>query len=424
MTLIILLFFFLLFNVDKQILSLVANMLYDELGFTDTQLGLLGGFVYSIPYSIGVFVIGWLVDRFSRRAILFTGVLFWSLAAAGSGLATSFATMAMARAGVGLGEAALMPAALPLIAAVFPRDKVSGAIGFFYVGSNLGAIIANVLGGVTIDAFVSMGNIDVPILGTLEPWQAVFVATGLPGVVFAFLAWGLAKTKTTGKTDADMAVATRLETLGEYIRRHWLFLATFTVGTASITLCSYTLISWAAPYYGRTYDWNHATIGLIAAMGLGVGVVGNPLWGMLADRLRRRGHIDGVYRVFIPLVLFGIPLAAIAFLTRNPVISVVAFILSNFAINSQGSTFSALQLASPPHLRGRLTGIKLVVQGVVGLGIGPVLAGFFAEHVFKSRDMLGPAILCSISLAAVTASGLLALGRTSYIRAVREQEPA
>lgn len=416
--------FYLLFALDKQIFALVANLLVDALGFTDTELGLLQGFVYSIPYSLGVLAVGWIVDRFSRRGVLFLGVFFWSLAAASSGLAMSFASMAMARACVGLGEAALLPAALPLIAAIFPRDKVSSAVGFFFVGSSLGGIFANLVGGYAVDVFVGMGEVSVPVLGVIAPWQAAFIVTGLPGCAIAFLAWGLMKPPSQRVAATETATdASSQQSLGEYLREHWFFMATFAVATSSLTLCSYTLISWAAPYYGRTFDWSHSLIGAVVAMGMGIGAFGNPLWGMTADWLRRRGHMDSVYRVFIPLALLGIPLCATAFLVKQPVISVVAWILTNLAVNAHGANVSALQLAAPAHLRGRLTAIKLVVSGVVGLGAGPVLAGVFADHVF-GRDQLGPSILAAVTLAALLCAGLMIAGRGAFIRAMRAQEAA
>ena len=147
MSLGILILFYMNFNVDKQIFPLLANMIADSLTFSDTELGLLQGFIYSIPYGVAVLIAGWLVDRFSPRGILFTGTLFWACAASASALAISFMTMAWTRAGVGLGEAMLVPAALPLIAAIFPRDKVALAIGLFYAGANLGGMVANLAGG-------------------------------------------------------------------------------------------------------------------------------------------------------------------------------------------------------------------------------------------------------------------------------------
>ncbi len=424
-SLVILASFYVLFNLDKQIFPMVANMLAEALAFTDTELGLLQGFVFSIPYAVGVIVVGWLADRFSRRGILFTGVVFWSLAAASSGLAVSFATMAMSRAGVGLGEAALLPAALPLIAAIFPRDKVAGAIGFFYAGSNLGGMFANLVGGVLIDTFIAVGDLKVPVLGSLAPWQSVFLVTGLPGVALAFLAWGVVKPKSeSAKLSAPAAAETGPQmSLPQYMRDHWFFVVTFMLATSTVSVCAYTILSWSAPYFGRAFDWSNSVIGLVLAMGAGACVIGNPLWGWVADRLRAGGHIDGVYRVLILAVLAGIPLTAVAFLVKLPVVAIPAFMMASMTLVSFGYSMSALQLAAPANLRGRLTAMKLVVLAIIGLGAGPVSAGFFADHVFHSRDMLGPSIVSSVTLAGLIGAGLLIWGRPAYIRAVRAQEP-
>ena len=362
LSLVILTVFYMLFFLDKQIFSLLANMLGESLDFGDTQLGILQGFAYSIPYSLNVLFVGWLVDRYSRRGVLFGGVLLWSMAAAASGLATSFTTMAFARAGVGFGEAALIPAALPLLAAIFPRDKVSGAIGLFYAGANVGGFLANLVGGMLIDTLVAAGDIRVPILGLIAPWQATFLVTGLPGVALAFLAWGLAEPKVarvarTLKQATETTLTEGRQTMAGYFRDHWFFFVTYTLATSTMSLSAYTLFAWSAPYFGRTYGWSNTVIGAATALGMVVSMAGNPLWGVVADRLRRKGHLDGVYRVFIPLVVLGVPFTAIGYLVQIPAVTIVFYLLSHLSLAAFGANMSALQLAAPAHLRGRLTGI-------------------------------------------------------------------
>ena len=432
----ILILFYMNFNVDKQIFPLLANMIADSLTFSDTELGLLQGFIYSIPYGVAVLIAGWLVDRFSPRGILFTGTLFWACAASASALAISFMTMAWTRAGVGLGEAMLVPAALPLIAAIFPRDKVALAIGLFYAGANLGGMVANLAGGVLIDFFITIGHLEVPGLGPIAPWRSVFLATGLPGIPLAFLAWSLARAKPAtrgGPTLAAhepggavhgpaVAAPGPKVSAGQYLRDHWFFLFTYIVGTSTLAIAAYTIISWSAPYFGRTYDWSNTTIGIVVALGPGFCIVANPIWGRISDWLLARGHTDGVYLVLIPAILAGIPLTMLAFLVKQPAVAIVAFVLANTCLVAYGYCYAALQIAVPPHMRGRLTAIKLMVLALIGLGAGPVVAGVFTDYVFRSRDMLGPSIVSSVTLSVLVSAGLLIWGRRAYIRALKAQE--
>lgn len=418
----ILICFYLLSFIDKQMYSLLINPIGDDLGLTDFQLGTIQGVAFSGFYTFGVLLTGWAVDRYSRRMILLIGVIFWSCAAAASGLADSFAELFAARAAVGLGEAVLIPAALAMLAVTFPRKNLSFATGIFYSGANIGGVIALILGGGIIATLVGMGETEWPVFGRLEAWQAAFVITGLPGVLVAFLAFGLpggsgAPAGHRASTAADSGVQ-----LWPFIRRHKMFLAGVMFSTGFLTMLAYTLIVWTPAHFDRRFGWEHDTIGFVMAAGIAAGGVGNVLWGWIADRMRKRGHTDALFRLYIVLTLAGFPFGVVTFMTHDPTIAIIGYPLTWLLMNSFGPMLSAMQLGIPDHLRGRLLGLKTVFTGLVGLGAAPLFVAAITDFVFRDKAMLGYSMIVSLAVSGSLAVLALVVTRRAYVVAVREQD--
>lgn len=151
------------------------------------------------------------------------------------------------------------------------------------------------------------------------------------------------------------------------------------------------------------------------------GAAGNIGWGALCDWVTRRGYPDAIFRVFIPLLLFAPILLIPAFIIRMPEISIPGYMIASLVYTGFGPALAALQLAAPDHLRGRLTSIKLVATSIIGLGLGPVVAGLITDHVFASREMLGEAMAMTIFGASIVGALCLIAGRRGYLRALEAQ---
>jgi MFS family permease len=158
--------------VDRSIIFVLFEPIKDDLTLTDTQLGWLGS-AYVMVYALSAVPLGILSDLKSRRAVIATGVAFWSSFTALGGLARGFWQLFLCRSMVGVGEASYTPAAQSLIADYFPGRGRALALGIFWGGLALGGVLGIWVGGE---------------LEGLYGWRAAFLAVGIPGFILAMLA--------------------------------------------------------------------------------------------------------------------------------------------------------------------------------------------------------------------------------------------
>src|SRR6516162_4302236 len=133
--------------IDRQIFSMVVGPLRRDLHISDTQVSYLQGLSFVVFYTFFGILIGRLVDIYSRRTIIVIGLVLWSLFTTACGIATTFPQMLMMRMGVGVGEAALSPAAYSLVADYVPPRRMSVAIGLYGAGIYIGSGLSFLVGG-------------------------------------------------------------------------------------------------------------------------------------------------------------------------------------------------------------------------------------------------------------------------------------
>ena len=174
---------YLLNFVDRQILSILANDIKADLGLTDAELGFLYGTAFAIFYALFGIPLGRLADGWSRTRLLASGLALWSLMTALSGFARSGATLAVARVGVGIGEATANPCAYSLIADWFPQRLRATALSIYSSGLFVGSGLSLLIGGLIVQGWNDAWPAGGPL--GLSGWQAAFVAVGAPGMVLA-----------------------------------------------------------------------------------------------------------------------------------------------------------------------------------------------------------------------------------------------
>lgn len=172
---------------DRQILSILAPAIREDLQIGDAELGLLYGTVFSLFYALFSLPLGRLVDGWVRTRLLAICIAAWSFFAGLSAFATGFTLLAISRLGVGVGEGATQPAANSIIFDVFPREKRGTAMAALGIATALGLGLSMTLGGVVAHEW------DLRYPGGTGPggfsgWQFAFLVAALPGFV---LAWAI-----------------------------------------------------------------------------------------------------------------------------------------------------------------------------------------------------------------------------------------
>ena len=158
--------------IDRFILAAVLPRVKSDFLLTDFQLGLLAN-AFLVAYFVTSPLFGFLGDRASRPRLMSIGVGLWSIATAAAGFTRNFVQLLIARAWVGVGEAAYSTISPALLADYFPRSQRGRAFAIFYVAIPVGAASGFLLGGALERAF---------------GWRVAFYAVGLPGIALALIA--------------------------------------------------------------------------------------------------------------------------------------------------------------------------------------------------------------------------------------------
>jgi MFS family permease len=177
--------------IDRQIVSILAESIKADLELDDAQIGFLYGTAFAVFYSLFGIPLGRLADSWYRGRLMAIGLALWSSMTALSGFAQSYGVLAAARVGVGIGEASASPAAYSMIADYFPKERRATALSIYSSGLYIGGGIALPIGGFILAAWArNFPDAASAPLG-LAPWQAAFLAVGLPGLLLAAWIWSL-----------------------------------------------------------------------------------------------------------------------------------------------------------------------------------------------------------------------------------------
>ena len=168
--------------VDRQILAILAGKVKADLVISDAQIGFLYGTVFGIFYSVFGIPLGVYADLGSRRKLIAWGLGLWSLMTAASGLATGFVSLALARIGVGIGEASASPAAYSMMSDLFPKARRATAFAVYSLGVYVGIGLSSYLGGTVVDAWSAAYPAGQEPFG-LRGWQVAFLISGVPGLL-------------------------------------------------------------------------------------------------------------------------------------------------------------------------------------------------------------------------------------------------
>jgi len=352
---------------DRQILVILQEPIKAEMGLADWQLGILSGFSFALVYITAGIPIAYWADRGNRRNIIALAVTIWSGMTALSGFAQNFVQLLLARIGVGIGEAGGSPPAHAMISDYYAPEERATALSIYSTGVHIGVLLGFVVGGFLAQA-----------LG----WRAAFMAVGIPGVIFAVVFLLTVKEPERGRWESD-AQASYKPTLGETVRlltgyRSYWFLA---AGAGLTGFAGYGIGNFTPSFLIRSHGLEVAEVGiLLAIFGGGGGMLGTLMGGYLADRF---GASDKRWYLWVPTLAgaAALPLALPYLLLDNTIVVIGLLFVVTILMNTYlGPCLAISHSPVPPAMRALTSAILFFVLNLIGLGMGPLTAGFLSDY--------------------------------------------
>lgn len=376
----------LLANIDRHVITLLVEPMKADLHLSDTQLSLVIGTVFSLSYMVAGLPISRLSDIYSRKWVLAGGLVAWSVATASCGLARNFTQLCTSRGVVGAAEAVPGPASMSLIADFVPPEKLPRAFAVYQLGVGLGQQVALMIGGVLLGYFTSQGV--VAGLSGLAPWQLVFFACGLPGLLVALL-W-MSTIREPARTNRTHPGTLPVREVAAFLRANGvLYLPLFgAIAIASIEL--FGLSAWRVSLFVRTFGWAPSQAGrLLGAAGLIVIPLALVAGTWFAETLLKRGDPRAMLRVSVITYSVTLPLNVLAPLMPWPWLCFALLSLGTLVHAMAGPAInSAIQYATPGEMRAQVSAIYLFMISVVGTLIGPLSVALVSDYVFRDEGML------------------------------------
>lgn len=401
--------------VDRQVLNLLVEPIQADLGVSDTGISLLQGLAFVAPYVLMSVPVGRMVDRFNRIRIMVIGVLAWSVTTVACGLSRNYGELLLARMGVGAGEASLTPAAWSVLADYFHPDRLSLPLSVYLMGPYLGAGIAMIAGAEVLDWSRDAGEISLPIVGRLAPWQLTFIAVGLPGLLIAALVGSIREPVRRGRRDT-VTVVPPWQEVWRYVKAHRRIYIALHLGVPFIVVMLYGLQAWIPTILVRVYQWDLADAGriygMIALLAGSAGVLSGPF---LARALERWGWDDAPMRVAI----LGATAATFCLLLlpwQSQASAGLACVAgASFSVTLPMALItSAMQQVTPNEMRGVINGSYVVTVNVIGLALGPTLVAASTDYIFKDPAAVAKSLGLVALLMGPIAVGLLWGGAVPY----------
>lgn len=388
--------------VDRLIVSMLVTPIKAHLLLSDVQISMITSTSFAIFYAVFGLPLGWASDRFSRRWIIFGGVVIWGIATTACGFAQTYEALLIGRIFVGVGEAALLPAAYSLIADAFPPRLLTRATSTFQMAGKVGSATAFALGGVAIAFATAHTGIHIPFHGPAQPWQLVMMMVGLPGIIFALLLFTFpdpGRRKLPGA--ASVAASGEIRT---FVSRNWKLLALMLVGTSCLAMCGYSMTNWVPAYIERHFGWKPVQYGLALSMMNIVSAVSLVVNGWIVDRLFSGGMKDAHLRFYSWLIVGFLPVVGYMFFATNVYVFLACYCVAQFiTVPFMVYVSSVMGLIAPATIRARMLAFFLFVFTILGLGAGPAIVAALTEYVFHDEGALGQSLSVVVTVCSVIA---------------------
>jgi MFS family permease len=355
---------------DRQILGILAPPIIADLELSDTEFGVLSGPPFAILYSVLGVPFAYLADRTSRSSVIAAALAMWSAFTALCGLAVSFWQLFLFRMGVGIGEAGGVAPSYALIADYFPPERRARALAIFSLGIPLG---------------LASGTLAGAYIATWVDWRAAFIVMGIVGILLApvlrYFVRDVSRPKPGPTQSAPLG-----QVFPMLARKPTFWLLAFAASSSS--LCGYGLAVWTPSVMIRSFGLDLiSTSHFLASLLLIGGTAGVFAGGWLADRL---GNSDRRWYARLPAIawLITAPAWALGLLAPNLWLAWPLLLVGN-ALNILwlGPVTTAVQHLVPQPMRATASASFLLINNLIGLGVGPLLIGRLSDALKASHGV-------------------------------------
>jgi MFS family permease len=353
-------------SVDRSIFMILAQPIKEELLLSDMQLGFLTGFAFSLVTLVFGFPMAWVTDKGNRVNILTICIAFWSIMTAVSGLCSNFVQLTLARMGVGVGEAACLPASHSLISDYYPPLKRTKALAIFGLGYPGGALIGMLVGGAVLDHW---------------GWRAAFYVVGLPGLLIALMTWLVVKEPQRGRFDPPAqgdAKSGDGQSFKEVALIMWRspVLRQMVIALTLVSVFTSPTATFLGPYIVRRFPVSYTELSWIMVFAMMLPAsISTIVGGIIIQRMGARDIRWMMWFPGITLALGSVPYVIALAQSEWPML--VAFMFFGALINATflAPSYTVLHNSIPPGGRAKAVVILGLFMGMVGHSIGPLIAG-------------------------------------------------
>lgn len=376
---------------DRQIMGILVGPIKAEFALSDTEVALLGGLAFALFYATLAVPIARFADRGDRVWIVTGALALWSGFTVLCGLAQGFVQLFLARLGVGIGEAGGVAPSYSMIADLFPPSARARALGVFSMAVPVGGALGTVIGGM-----VAAG----------AGWRTAFIVVGVAGLLFAPLFRLLMREPRRGGFDAAAPPAASMRQTLRLLGAKpsfWLL----SLGASANSMMGYGLLLWLPSFLQRSFAMTLVEASqFFAALGLIGGLIGIGIGGLLGDRMGARNR---AWYARLPAIaaLLALPFYVAALSTQSTVaLFVLLLIPGALTLVWLGPVLAAVQGMMPSTTRATASAIFLLVNNLIGIGLGTLLLGQLSD-LFAARygvESLRHAILWALPLYALSAA--------------------
>lgn len=360
--------------IDRQIIGILSPMIKADLGLDDAQLGWLKGIYFALLYTLVGIPIAWLADKYNRVNIVAISLTLWSAFTALSGLASNYLQLALARVGVGIGEAGGSPPSHSMISDLFPKEKRASALAIYSLGIPFGVMLA-----FFATAFL--------IKGGSADWRMVMISVGLPGVALAILLKLTVKEPIRGADNnkADLEKVPFKQAIKALLTiPSWWGMC---LGISFGSFGNYAISTWIIDFFVRAHP-DFSFFNLLIIMGVSNGTAyaaGVWIGGVLVDKLGKKSK-KAYGLVPAGMLLIGTPAFFIALQVGSPIWSLVLLTVLLFTSGAYlGPSFALAQTLAPVRVRAMSTALFFFVLNIIALGGGPTFVGILSNMLSESH---------------------------------------